>query len=262
MNVAEHRIVGAMTLSHGRAAFDRAPVVVESGSEPGTFLRVRGYVEPHAFEGKPFDADDWRGLLRSEQAIAIPPVALVNGAALWVLRPVFHGREAALAALRALGILLYDVVRLTDGSFGCLVHETNDALDLRDRWADEASEEARTSAHHGDWENARTAASRAFVIERAMSPERIAMLSLAHARCGNTVGSEGYVQMARNSRGDAFAQRVLDRRAALEQQLEQPPRSGPRPRCSTQIQKKSAGGVRNGLARLSDKKAVACRPGP
>ena len=79
------------------------------------------------------------------------------------------------------------------------------------------------------WESARVAASRAFVIERSMSPERIAMLSLAHDTVEHAVGAEGYVEMARQSRGSDFASAVLERRADSSSGrlvAEAPPRRG------------------------------------
>ncbi len=218
--MADYEIVGAMVAPHGKAAFDAAPVVARRRGEPGTYLQVRAYVEPDGVKGNTLDEDDWKGLLRSGQAIAVPPAVLVSGVVFWVLRPVFESRDGAISELRMRGALRHDVERLPDGSFGCLVCQP-EVVGLRDQWAEAATVEALSWARTGRWEHARTTASRAFVLESAMSPARVAMLSLAHERCGNAVGAQGYVQMAQNSFGDAFAQRVLDWRADLERQLEE-----------------------------------------
>ncbi len=134
-----------------------------------------------------------------------------SGVAFWVLRSRFEGREAAIETLRTSGELLHDVLRLADGTFGFLVREPA-ANRLRDEWAAEASTKALewAGAHH--WDRAREAATRAFVLERAMSPERIAMLALAHARCGNETRAHGYVEMAKRSRGSDFAAQVAEKR--------------------------------------------------
>jgi hypothetical protein len=267
MKVAEHRIVGAMVAPQGKAAFDRGTVVIASRdevshdgaangpnppapAEPTRYFQVRAYLGTDDVEGKPLEADDWRALVRAEQGIALPPVDAASGAAFWILRSVFDGRDAAVAELRTSQALLHDVVRLLDGSYGCLVLEPA-AIMLRDRWTEAAYAEALSCATRGRWEEARVAASRAFVIERSMNPERIAMLALAHERCGNTVGAEGYVEMARRSRGDAFAQRVLDRRAELEQLVEeQAPRSRPRLANAAAIYASNDNAMRAGLRRL------------
>ena len=258
MNIASCRIVGAMTLPHAKGAFDRAGLIVASREPPVTYLQVRAYVGSDEIEGKPLDREDFDALVQSEQAIVLePPLDLMTGAALYVLRPSFDGRGAALQEVRASGVLLRDKLELQDGSWACLVREPG-AGAFRDRWAAEASAQALSWAKDGHWERAKNAASRAFVLERDMSPERVAMLALAHDRCGSGVRAGGYLQMARRSRGDDFAQQIVDKRARLEQEIEeQAPRSGVRPRCSMQIHRMSAKGVQASLARMRGRKRVA-----
>lgn len=259
MKTAEYMIIGAMVAPTGKAPFDRAGVVVESKGAPGVFVQVRAYVGADEFEGKSLDRDEWTSLLRSEQAIAIAPLAAAPGATFWVLRPGFEGREAALEELRTCGVLTHDAFRLVDGSFGCLVSERDPAANgLRDRWASESFATALAWAKNNRWDRACVAAARAFVLERAMNPERIALLALTYERCGNPMRAEGYVQMAKRSRGADFATQVIEKRAELERQMEEAmPQSGVRPVFSSPMRAGSASGIKAGLRRLQEGKKAA-----
>lgn len=253
MKIAEHRIVGAMVAPRGKAPFDRANVVIASAAPPVILWQVQAYTGSDEFEGKPLTEGEWRALVKSEQAIdLVEAVVASSGATFWVMRPGFDGRDAALSELATTGVLLRDALRLPDGSFGCLVNEgRREAHDLRDRWAAKAFEEALSWARSDRWERARVAASRAFVLERAMTPERIAMLALAHERTGNTTRAAGYVEMARRSRGPDFAAQIIEKRADLEQEIQQaPPASDPRPRSATAIHAANDNALKGGLRRL------------
>lgn len=204
--LADCQVVGALTLPEGKAPFDRAPLIMSSAAAPGRVVQVTAYLEDGGIAGKWFTLEDFQALQQSGQAIAFrESFDAGSSAALWVLRPNFAGREAALAELRSSELMLRDYVPLADGSFGCLVRERAQASDLRDKWAKEADAEARQNARAGSWQRAREAASRALALERAMSPERIAMMMLACQSLGLGVRAEGYLRMARQSRGEDFA---------------------------------------------------------
>jgi hypothetical protein len=259
MKTAESKIVGAMVAPRGKAPFDRAPVVVASQIDQDALLQVRAYVGSDDIEGKSLDRDEWATLLRSEQAIAIEPVQAASGATLWVLRPGFEGREAALEGLRTCGGLLQDKLSLADGSFGCLVSERDPAVNaLRDRWAEEAFATALSWAKSNHWERACVAAARAFAVERAMSPERIALLALAHERCGNATRASGYVEMAKRSRGADFATQVMEKRAELERMTEAGmPQSGQRPACYEAIHAENAKSLKAGRKQIHNSTKAA-----
>lgn len=259
MKTAESKIVGAMVAPRAKAPFDRAPVVVRSSIDQDALLQVRAYVGSDEIEGKALDRDEWATLLRSEQAIEFEAVQAAPGATFWVLRPGFEGREAALEGLRTCGGLLQDKLSLADGSFGCLVSERDPAVNgLRDRWADEAFTTALSWAKSSHWERACVAATRAYVVERAMSPERVAMLALAHERCGNHTRASGYVEMAKRSRGADFATQVLEKRAELERVTEAGmPQSGQRPACYAAIHAGSAKSLKAGRKQIHDSEKAA-----
>lgn len=201
MKIADSIVIGAMTAPKGKAVFDRANLVLASRTEPRTYVQVRAYIGPDEVEGKPLTQPEWQALVRSHQAIALPEVAAASGAALWVLRRGFEGLSGAVEELRTSGALLCDVIHLGDGSIGGLLREPQ-ALGFREGWAAEAEKLARAEAKRGRWEQARGFASQAFVLERSMTPGRVALLALAHARCGNAAAGDGYVEMARRSRGE------------------------------------------------------------
>lgn len=268
MTIANYRVVGALALPEGKAPFDRAPLILASEEEPGRLLQVTAYLEGGEPDGKAFALEDFQALLQSGQAIAFSkPFEASSGVALWVLRRNFAGREAALEELRASELMLRDYLPLPDGSFGCLVRERPAALELRDRWATQADAEARRHAAEGDWDTARAAASRAFALERAMSPERIAMLVLVYNRQGLAARAQGYLQMARRSRGEAFAAQTEEKLRALESAAVQPQPAlaapvpatsqlGPRRPALSAMRQAGRQHVQGGLRRLGNQAAA------
>jgi hypothetical protein len=250
MKIADSIVVGAMTAPKGKAVFDRANLVLASRTEPRTYVQVRAYIGTDEVEGKPLTQPEWLALVRSQEAIALPEVAATSGAALWVLRRAFEGLSGAVEELRTSGALLCDVMRFDDGSIGCLLREPH-ALGFREGWAAAAEKLARAEAKRGRWEQARGFASQAFVLERSMTPERVALLALACARCGSAAASDGYIEMSRRSRGEAFKARVLEQREDLEQALQEAvPASVIRPRFAADRQVKNSAAMRAGLGRL------------
>lgn len=253
MKLADHYIIGAMAPPRGKGAFDRANVIISANAEQGPFLNVRAYIGADEVEGKPLTREEWDALLRSEQAIEITPVPSAKGAALWILRPSFMGRDAALEELRSSGSLLHDKISGSDGSFLCLVNEP-EANHFRDGWAARAAADAQSWARSGLWDRALEAAARAFSVERGMHPERLALLSLVYERTGNKTRADAYVDMAERSRGKDFAAQVRERRDAFRRELvEAPdatPESGVRPKYASAMEKASAKSLKAGLGRL------------
>lgn len=246
-------IIGAMAPPRGKGPFDRANVVVSADVGRGPFINVRAYIGADELEGKTLTREEWDALLRSDQAIEVEPVPLKTGAALWVLRPSFTGRDAALEELRVSGVLFHDKIAWSDGSFLCLINEP-EANHFRDAWSHRATSDARSLARSGLWERALETASLAFSLERGMHPERLALLSLLFEKSGNPTRAEGYVAMAERSRGKDFALQVQEQREALRAELievpEAQPESAVRPRFASAIAKASARSIKAGLRRM------------
>lgn len=223
MKLDQCSIIGAIALQQSKAAFSRANVILRIGQGLDRYLEATTYLDGDEVVGKSLTRDDLLGLIEGGQAMQFyEPVSAKSGAALWILRPNFLGREGALEELRKSGTMLCEYTLLSDKSFGCLVREHKQTLELRDRWAAAADVVALKEARANRWDNARAAASQAMVTERAMSPARIAMLSLACSRQGNAVRASGYIAMARNSRGADFERQVREHLAELERSLSQP----------------------------------------
>jgi hypothetical protein len=226
VKLSECKIVGAITLPRGKAAFDRANVILSTGKG---YLEATTYLDGDEVTGKPFTREEMLAIVRAGQAIQFAGfIPAATGAVLWVLRSNFEGREAALEELRKSGCMLYEYIKMIDGSFACLVREQPAMLALRDRWTAASDERARHLGRQGDWEAACKAAMQAVVLERVMIPDRIAMISLAWLKLNNQLYADGYVSMARNSRGEEFAHQVLAMRAELDHALSSKHADGPR----------------------------------
>lgn len=252
MKIDKCKIVGAMAAPRGNAPFDRANLVIQSNLEPYELAQVRAYIGTDEVDVIFLHADEWKTLLNTEQAIELPPTDLVSGAAFWVLRSSFSGRDAALEELQTSGVLVHSPVRLGDASFGLIVSEHGpEALRLRDQWARDAFAEAQKWAADGHWERARTSATRAFVTERAMNSETVAMLALTYEKCGNATRAAGYLKMAERTHGADFAAQIREKRADIEKELQTAPSNSEiRPKFARDIHKNNAIGLANGRERV------------
>jgi hypothetical protein len=255
--VSECRIVGAMRPSEGAAPFARAGVVVER--EALGFLRVRRYVLPDEVEGDLLTGEEWDGLVATEHAHRLaPPIGAVMGAALWLLRPSFERRDAALAELRSSGVLLSEVVSARIGLTWTYLVREPEANPLRERWSARAFAEANELARAGRWKSAHGLAEMAFALDPALSPDKTALLTLVYERLGDKARSEGYLGVARRSRGEAFAKQVEDKRKDIEQSWsasQQGPglakKSPERPRNAVAFQQRSREQMRQGLEAMA-----------
>jgi hypothetical protein len=220
VKLADYTIIGATVPPQGKAAFVRANVVLQrrSESEARPYLLAFAYVGAEEVDGQLLTAEEWQAFLDGDQAVRLDGVRADSGIGCWVLRSNFQRREAAVQALRTSGALLRDFYPLAPSSYAFLVRESA-ANSLRDEWAKEAAREALSWAKGNHWQRACDEAGQAFVLERSMTPERVAMLSLAYEKCENAVRASGYLEMARRSRGDQFGEQVVEKRKDLEREL-------------------------------------------
>ena len=82
------------------------------------------------------------------------------------------------------------------------------------------------AARKGQWSDARYDAELAFGLDPVMKASHLALLCLALSEAGQRTRSEGYLAMARNSRGEAFHAQVKEAQTELQRDLA-PPRSTP-----------------------------------
>ncbi len=220
--VLDATIIGAMTPPDSKAPFNRASVVVKSAD--GRIIQVRAYTTEGKVEGPSIGEDDWRVLVATEQAVALPgPASLVSGAALWVLRPNLARRERALQDLRAGGVLLHEHLTGSGDAWLCLVDESRDAASsLRDRWCREAVNGGKMLARAGQWPRAQAEAEVAQAVSRGLDPEVLALLVLTYEGCGRDLRAKGILTMAGRSRGEDFARQVRDCLVLLRHELSAP----------------------------------------
>ena len=213
----KHSILGAATLLHGHAPFDRAPLVLSIDADH--VLEVSAYLDDGEIVGKTYSRNEFAAMVSSECAVLLPTgIKATKGAALWVLRDNFTGRLDTIEELIASGVMLRSV-RVSDSSIGCLVREDADALAMRDRWARSADVEAYDFARQQRWEDAFRAVQRALALERYIIPQRIAMAILVCERLGRHERASGYRTMAMRSVDETFV-KVIDRvLRALDQHL-------------------------------------------
>ncbi len=205
----DYVVAGALTLPEGKASFDRAPLILRSNSNFNKLLQITSYLSDGEPYGKIFTQEDFQALVQSRQAIEFEkPFEASSETVLWVFRPNFINREEALEELRSNDLLLLNYLPLPGGSFGCLVRERDIALKLRDRWATLADTESQKYIDKGDWLAACRAATHAFTVGCEMTPERLARLILIYKYQGLPTRAEGYMQMARRSRGEEFVAKI------------------------------------------------------
>jgi hypothetical protein len=200
-------LVAAVTLPRSKAAFNRAHLIVRAPD--GTLVQARAYGSDKAM-GPGLTDEEVRELVAAEQVLQLPlGIPLESGAALWVLRHRFPRRDRALHELEVSGLLTHPPLDGPDDAWLCVVNEAaEDAARLRDRWRDEAQASAESHARHGDWPRAEHDAQVAHAVSRGLDAEILALLSLAHERCGRDVRARALSIVARRSRGEEFEAQV------------------------------------------------------
>lgn len=212
--VEDARIIGAMAQPRSKSVFSRAALLVSN--DDGVVLHAHDYGQAGIVSGPRLTLDEVRVLVATGQAIDLPRrEILAVGAVLWILRPGFPRREAALADLSASGFLIHGLRPRLDGSWYALVDERL-AGALRDRWRDEALSAAQEHGHYARWQQAEAEAEAAFTLATNLEPAVLAMLSVAYERTGRAQRSQGLFTMARRSRGDDFAAQMSEAYAELE----------------------------------------------
>lgn len=214
-------ILGAMTSPRSKAPFNRAGVVVRV---PEAIVQVRAYTSDGKVTGPALRDNEWERLVTSEQALALhQPVPLVPGAGLWVLRSDLARRDQALRDLNASQILLFDPIHDDEDAWLCLVDESRDAANaVRERWRRQAFEEAKRHARNGLWPRAETEAEIAYAVAPSLDPEILALMAIIYPRTGRAERAAGIVPMARNSRGEDFAEKVTEHRIRLQREIFEP----------------------------------------
>ena len=125
-------IVGAMTTWKGKAAFDRAPLVLALDGD--RCLIARRWADGKA-EGDELTADEWEALTQSGDAMRIGGLGDAEpDSFLWLFRPHFpRARHAVLSEILAVLGLRAGV--FNDHALACHVVELPSVVGLRAEWA-------------------------------------------------------------------------------------------------------------------------------
>ena len=210
----EAMVVGGTRPYEGRAPFARAAVVLSRTDAPERFLIVKKYHSAtKQAEGTALTAEEWQALQDTGQALSLdePISPARTGGVLWIMRENFGaGREKMIQELRRGGVLFGAPSTGPDNTVACYVDEP-EATAYRVSWGKDAFDRAWRLIRDERLEPALERAELAFVLDSGMSAERVALLSCICDRLGRKTRSEGYIEMARRSRGDEFSRLVSDK---------------------------------------------------
>lgn len=219
LNLHTVESIGGMRPLEGSAPFASASLVVREREAPYQIAQISRYEGEEHVIGEPLTPEEWQSLCAGDHAHAFAkPVPIQRGACMWLLRPSFDDRDAALAELRAAGVIIafmYD--GRTDAKV--LVVRENEANPFRDGWAERAYALALEQARLGRWQRALALAEQVYVLGRGPIARHWALLALCYAKVDRPKRAEGMVQVARRSHGEAMADDVVALRSALEAEL-------------------------------------------
>lgn len=208
------KVVGGTCTLDGGIPFARARVVLRrQDSNDGVveqYLLVNRYPSPEHAEGNPMTADQWAALIASGEADKLSePFDAAHKGTLWLLGRDFPKKPQVLDHLRMSGALIDDSTDAASGVVVCYVN-ADSAERIRQGLAEKAFLDAMLRGAARQWNEAVALAERGFAIG-GMTPGRIALLAVLYERQGRTQRSEGYLQMALNSRGQQFYEETLSR---------------------------------------------------
>lgn len=207
-------IIGGMRGVHGRAGFDRAPVVVEC---QGQRYIAPPITQAEFIEGEPMSDEEWLGVLASGEALEFSrrhPAA--PNASLWLMRKNFSFRDQAMDALEGRGAVLHKEGR--EDALILLVDELA-ASRLLDEWSGRAWNQAWVDATLERLEQAVKHAELAMCLARGLLEDHVAFLSVLYARQGDMDRAEAILELGRNSRGEAFFERACEKKARFAREL-------------------------------------------
>jgi hypothetical protein len=207
-------IIGGMRGVHGRAGFDRAPLVLECRG--GRYIVPR-ITQAELLEGEPMTDEEWRGVLASEEALEFSErQRAAPNAFLWLMRRNFSFRDHAVGMLEGRGAVLYKEVQ--EDTMVLLVDEVA-ASGLPHQWSGQAWNQAWAYARAERLDQAVEQAELSMCLVRGLLVDHVAFLSLLYERQGDKEGAEAMLELARNSRGDAFYERACEKKERFAREL-------------------------------------------
>lgn len=193
------RIIGGVCGLRLSAPFSRDAVVLTNEKHPDTCMILGRELADGTVSGEWMNHAEWRDLLACEEALAFAkPVAARPNAKCWLLREGFLEREQAAVQLRArAGAILHEEAR--EGVLIFVVDESR-AADVLEGWSRGAFDQAWRLGQRGEWDRAVTYAELAWLTDRALNLDRVALLALAIEHTQGASAAEDLIVFEINSR--------------------------------------------------------------
>ena len=254
-------IIGGMRAARGGAAFAWAPLVIECR---GRRYIVRELPEQSSSEligGEAISDDEWRGVLASGEALELAkPREVAAHAALWLFRRNFFFRDEAVGTLHSRGAVLYE--ELQAGTRIVLVNESLTG-GVTARWAERARKRAWQLARAA-WTStgaerpaeAIEAAELAIDLAGGFVVDDVAQVGLLYELDGDKERAEAYLEMARNSCGDAFYERVCEKKERFAGELLSLSKLCRRPRFGPKVAPRRGEALGRSFGRFHEKDAA------
>lgn len=218
-------IIGSMCSLSSSSPFGRDAVVLANDEHPDVRMILGREQADGSVDGERMTDAEWRDLLGCEEALAFSmPIRAAPGAKCWLLRDAFPGREVAAEELRAqAGAVLHEEAR---ENVLIVVVDEQRAADLLERWSRDAFDHAWRLGQRYQWDHALTFADLAWLTDRSLHLDRVALLVLATEQARGASAAEDLIAFEVNSRPDrperALRRLVADFRAQFITTLQPP----------------------------------------
>lgn len=181
------------------APFSRDAVVLTHEDHPDSYMILGRELADGTVSGEWMNHKEWRDLLACEEALAFAkPVAARPNAKCWLLREGFAERDQAAGQLRArAGAILHEEAR--EGVLIFVVDESR-AADVLEGWSRGAFDQAWQLGQRDEWDRAVTYAELAWLTDRSLNLDRVALLALAIENTQGASASEDLIVFELNSR--------------------------------------------------------------
>lgn len=233
-------IVGGHCCPRTPAPFARGAAVLSCRDDPHSLMLAASW-KPSGVSGEIIGDDQWRGLLRSFEAVALArPIPARPHAAVWAFTERFGTSLAncleELAEREVLFALEPELARgprpVVPGAPSqpptVAVIDERRARALRHAWRNEAYDRAIAALRQHDLAAAELDAAVAFSLLPEPTAEDFALLSLVYSGQGRQARSDGIRELARNSRGSEFLRRLDHHCDELRRKMQgEPTRDGP-----------------------------------
>lgn len=198
-NPRDCRMIGGVCGLRLSAPFSRDAVVLTNEKYPDACMILGRELADGTVSGEWMNHTEWRDLIACEEALAFAkPVAARPNAKCWLLREGFPGRDQAAGQLRArAGAILHEEAR--EGVLIFVVDESR-AADVLEGWSRGAFDQAWRLGQCGEWDRAVAYAELAWLTDRALNLDRVALLALTIEQARGASAAEDLVVFELNSR--------------------------------------------------------------